>query len=91
MRMSLSMRAENELNVAGWWTKSPDYVIQSLQSQLESAQAIWPELAEYTLAKRRPGKARGGRAGGNARAAALSPERRSEIASEAAKARWKTA
>ena len=38
--------------------------------------------------KRHPKRARGGRAGGKARAAALTPERRSEIAIAAASARW---
>ena len=38
--------------------------------------------------KRKPNPARGGRAGGKARAASLSSERRSEIAVAAASARW---
>lgn len=38
--------------------------------------------------KRQPGRARSGKAGGKARAASLSPERRSEIAMTAATARW---
>ncbi len=38
--------------------------------------------------KRQPGRARSGKAGGKARAAALTPERRSEIAAVAAAARW---
>jgi len=38
--------------------------------------------------KRQPGRARSGKAGGKARAAALSPERRSEIAKTAGEARW---
>lgn len=37
---------------------------------------------------RQPNKAKGGRVGGKARAAALPPERRSEIAREAAATRW---
>jgi hypothetical protein len=36
-----------------------------------------------------PKRAKGGRRGGKARAAALSPEQRSEIARAAATARWK--
>jgi hypothetical protein len=36
------------------------------------------------------GKAKAGQEGGRARAEALSPERRSEIASNAANARWKS-
>ena len=38
--------------------------------------------------KRQPGRARSGKAGGRARAAGLTPERRSEIAATAAAARW---
>ena len=38
---------------------------------------------------KQPAKRRSGLAGGRARAASLEPERRSEIASVAAKARWK--
>lgn len=38
--------------------------------------------------KRQPNRAKGGRAGGKARAAALSPAERSEIAVAAASARW---
>ena len=36
-----------------------------------------------------PNRARGGRKGGKARAAALTPEQRSQIAHAAAAARWK--
>lgn len=36
-----------------------------------------------------PGRAKGGRTGGKARAKALSPQQRSEIARAAAAARWK--
>ena len=47
------------------------------------------EVKETLDAKpRQPNKAKGGRAGGKARAAALTPERRSEIAVSAASARW---
>ena len=42
-----------------------------------------------TTAPRQPLKAKGGRAGGKARAASLAPERRSEIARAAAAARWR--
>jgi hypothetical protein len=35
-----------------------------------------------------PGRAAGGRAGGKARAEALSPKKRKEIAEKAAKSRW---
>ena len=53
MRVNVSMAADPELNVAAWWAKKPEFVIQALQSQLEAAQAIWPELKEYAVAKRR--------------------------------------
>ncbi len=38
--------------------------------------------------KRQPGRAKSGKAGAKARAASLTPERRSEIAMTAAAARW---
>ncbi len=44
------------------------------------ANELVPDIAE--------GQQKGGLRGGRARAEALSPERRSEIASKAAKARW---
>ena len=37
-----------------------------------------------------PGRAVGGKAGGNARAKVLSPEKRKEIAGKAAKKRWES-
>lgn len=45
---------------------------------------------EMILACRQEIGRRGGKVGGNARAKALSPKRRSEIARLAAKARWET-
>ena len=41
--------------------------------------------------ERHPGQERGGKRGGRARAKALTPEQRSEIARAAASARWKKA
>ena len=38
---------------------------------------------------RQPGKRKGGKAGGRARASKLTPERRDEIAREGAAARWR--
>lgn len=47
------------------------------------------EIEETVIATpRQPNKAKGGHAGGKARAAALAPKQRSEIARVAAKARW---
>ncbi|MCY4236921.1 MAG: hypothetical protein OXC93_00955 [Rhodospirillaceae bacterium] len=43
---------------------------------------------QYDSTPRQPNKARGGRIGGKARAASLTPERRSEIAAAGAAARW---
>ena len=37
-----------------------------------------------------PGRSKGGKKGGKARAEALTPERRAEIATQGAQARWKT-
>lgn len=92
MKVDVSMTTQSDMfEVQNWWAKSPDFVLASLQKQLQAASAIWPELAGYRLTNAgtsRKGEA--GKAGGAARAATLTPERRSEIASEAAKARWGT-
>ncbi len=52
----------------------------------------WAEWRSWIEARKRPrgraAAAKGGRAGGKARAEALAPERRSEIAKKAAAARW---
>ncbi len=46
------------------------------------------EIEETAAKPRQPQKANGGRIGGKRRADALTPERRSEIAQAAARARW---
>jgi len=46
------------------------------------------EIEDTVERPRQPNKAKGGRVGGKARAASLTPERRSEIAIAAAAARW---
>ena len=46
--------------------------------------------AEKKLAEMKTKQSKGGKVGGAARAAALTPERRKAIASAAAKARWST-
>ncbi len=43
---------------------------------------------EEELDEKRPKRSRAAKAGGQARAKSLDPERRSEIAAQAAKARW---
>lgn len=88
MKIEVNMTTSAEmLEVTNWWAKSPEFALKALRSQLEAAQVIWPEqLQGYEIARR--SKRSAGEAGGNARAEALSPERRSEIASDAAKARW---
>lgn len=54
MRVSLSMTTDkDEFDVSSWWAKNPQFVIDSLRSQLEAAQAVWPELKEYGVLKRR--------------------------------------
>jgi hypothetical protein len=89
MKVEVSIAMVNELVVYGWSARAPETVISSLCKQLEAAKAIWPELANFRIEKRRSrSKSDRGAKGGLARAAVLSPERRSEIASEAAKARW---
>ncbi len=54
MRVEISMTMDKEeFHVSSWWAKSPDFVISSLRSQLEAAQAVWPELKLFTVAKKR--------------------------------------
>jgi hypothetical protein len=53
MRVSISMGSDDEINVAGWWAKSPDCLVNALRQQLEAATAIWPELKDYKIEKRR--------------------------------------
>src|SRR5260370_41621614 len=89
MRVDVSMIPKDDFHVSSWWAGSPELVLNALQRQLEAASVIWPELSGFKIEKPRShSKARVGIAGGVARAASLSSERRSEIASEAAKARW---
>lgn len=89
MRLDISMSTEKtEFTVSSWWAKTPEFAIDSLRSQLEAATVIWPELARYQITERASRKERG-TSGGHARAAALTPERRSEIATKAAETRWK--
>ena len=90
MKIEVNMTTNTEMfEVVQWWAKSPDFVLKSLRAQLEAAATIWPELKGYEIIKRgKSSKRTAGEAGGHARADALSPERRSEIASDAAKARW---
>jgi hypothetical protein len=52
------------------------------------AQIATGEISETPKTARMPSKRTGGVAGGKARAKALSPERRKEIARAAAEARW---
>lgn len=92
MKVDVSMDPEDKFHVSSWWAKTPDGALDGFRQQLQAAAAIWPELADVKIEKRyrSNSKAESGTTGGHARAAALSPERRSEIASEAAKARWGT-
>lgn len=57
MKVDVRMADEEVFSVATWWAKSPDYVIDALTKQLEAATAIWPELKDYQVAKRRKRKA----------------------------------
>lgn len=69
MRVEVDMTtAEDKFHVGPWWATAPEFVVSSLQSQLEAAQAIWPELKQYTIAKQRPSS--------NGRASSKRPSRR---------------
>ncbi len=65
---------------------------QAACDMVEKVSGERPGIASGALYKKgetaRPSRAGAGRKGGDARAAALTPERRSEIASDAAKTRW---
>jgi hypothetical protein len=91
MHIDISMTTdEKKFYSHSWWAKCPDFVIETLRAQLDAAAVIWPELKQFELVEH-AGKARGGSRGGYARAEALSPERRQEIAKAAADARWSQA
>ncbi len=55
MKVSVNMTTSDakEFDVSSWWSKSPEFVVAALQSQLEAAQAVWPELKEYAVTKKR--------------------------------------
>jgi len=76
--------------------KGNDGIILKVTADCRSVGDVAELIAALKLARHTLGppadvaaKVRGGVSGGLARAAALSPTRRSEIASEAAKKRWK--
>ena len=54
----------------------------------EEQDTITSEGPKHSTSSKHPGKRKGGKAGGPARANKLSPERRREIAQTAAAARW---
>lgn len=53
MKVEVSMTKVDEFDVSTWWAKSPDFVISTLRSQLEAAQAVWPELKKFALVEKR--------------------------------------
>lgn len=53
MYIEVSIMGEKKLTSLYWSATKPELVISALQSQLESAQAIWPELKSYSVAKKR--------------------------------------
>lgn len=55
MRVEVYMSAdEDKFSVNSWWAKSPEFVINALQRQLEAASAVWPELKSYAIGTTRP-------------------------------------
>lgn len=61
------------------------------ESPEDLAERVWPRVVSIVVRTTNPAVElgrRGGKKGGKARAQSLSPERRSEIARNAAKARW---
>ena len=51
--MSINVSDEKEFTAHTWWAKAPEFVIKTLSEQLEGAKAVWPELKEYRITKRR--------------------------------------
>lgn len=97
MKVTVLM-SQTSFTVDQWWTASPETALKALREQLMAAQAVWPdELGGYGIQRCLPaaasrddlddGKAVRGRLGGVARAAAMTPEERSEVARKAANAR----
>lgn len=58
MRVDVSMDPDNEFHASGYWAKKPEYVLTALRLQLEGAQAVWPELKDYVVVKKRERKAK---------------------------------
>ena len=79
--MSKTPRRPRDLNQ--WAKRMVDIATGEVSDRGPTPEEQGKDPAAVSLGKR------GGLKGGKARARALSPERRSEIAQEAAKARWK--
>lgn len=55
MQINMTMQASKDTFVVErWWATSPEFAVASLKAQLAAATAIWPDLKEYGLGKRRP-------------------------------------
>jgi len=84
-------RAELRLQAADCTTRHPGVTLSPhARDALESAEALPPADAEIRAAARLL-SLRGARLGGLARAAALTPDRRAEIAAAAGRASWSPA
>jgi hypothetical protein len=57
MRMHVSVTSTQEFNVGSWCATAPDFVIATLQEQLDAASAVWPELKGYRIKSARRMKA----------------------------------
>lgn len=53
MKMSVEVSEEQRFAVGTWWAKTAQFVLDALTDQLDAASAIWPELKEYKIEKRR--------------------------------------
>lgn len=53
MKVSASMLSNDEFSVNSWWASSPKLILETLQKQLDAASAIWPELSQYKIVKKR--------------------------------------
>jgi hypothetical protein len=53
MKMTVHVSQEQEFTSSTWWAKTAEFALETLKQQLDAASAIWPELKEYKIEKRR--------------------------------------
>jgi len=49
MRVEAYVDKDQKFSAGSWWAKTPEFVIETLRFQLESASAVWPALKAYSI------------------------------------------